>query len=99
MKHANVTIIPNNNVPDENASCHIALGKAYPTNLEGGSKMNEEELDRHGVNDSLSHRPPLQKRLGYMLRWDNQWGIEEILIGRRLLYFEEEIDGGLFLLF
>ncbi|NBJ69743.1 MULTISPECIES: aminopeptidase [Clostridia] len=44
-----------NTLFDENASCHIALGKAYPTNLEGGSNMNQEELDRHGVNDSLSH--------------------------------------------
>ncbi|WP_186575923.1 aminopeptidase [Aquibacillus kalidii] len=44
-----------NTLYDENASCHIALGKAYPTNLEGGSAMNEEELDKHGVNDSLTH--------------------------------------------
>ena len=44
-----------NTLFDENASCHIALGKAYPTNIEGGSSMNEEELDKHGVNDSLSH--------------------------------------------
>lgn len=44
-----------NTLYDENASCHIALGKAYPTNLEGGSDMNEEELDKHGVNDSLTH--------------------------------------------
>lgn len=44
-----------NTLYDENASCHIALGKAYPTNLEGGSDMNEEELDKHGVNDSLIH--------------------------------------------
>ncbi|WP_339226448.1 aminopeptidase [Oceanobacillus sp. FSL K6-2867] len=44
-----------NTLFDENASCHIALGKAYPTNLEGGSEMSEEELDRHGVNDSLIH--------------------------------------------
>ncbi|MGY0694996.1 aminopeptidase [Virgibacillus sp. FSP13] len=44
-----------NTLFDENASCHIALGKAYPTNLEGGAKMNAEELDKHGVNDSLSH--------------------------------------------
>ncbi|MDC3416831.1 aminopeptidase [Aquibacillus salsiterrae] len=44
-----------NTLFDENASCHIALGKAYPTNLEGGSDMNEEELDKNGVNDSLSH--------------------------------------------
>ncbi len=44
-----------NTLYDENASCHIALGKAYPTNLEGGSDMSEEELDEHGVNDSLTH--------------------------------------------
>ncbi len=44
-----------NTLFDENASCHIALGKAYPTNLEGGSDMNEEQLDQHGVNDSLTH--------------------------------------------
>ncbi|WP_407269178.1 aminopeptidase [Radiobacillus sp. PE A8.2] len=44
-----------NTLYDENASCHIALGKAYPTNLEGGSKMNDDELDQHGVNDSLTH--------------------------------------------
>src|SRR5699024_1050658 len=44
-----------NTLFDENASCHIALGKAYPTNLEGGSDMNEEDLDKHGVNDSLTH--------------------------------------------
>lgn len=44
-----------NTLYDENASCHIALGKAYPTNLEGGSKMTDEELDQHGVNDSLTH--------------------------------------------
>lgn len=44
-----------NTLFDENASCHIALGKAYPTNLEGGSDMDEEQLDKHGVNDSLTH--------------------------------------------
>lgn len=44
-----------NTLFDENASCHIALGKAYPTNLKGGSSMNEQELDQHGVNDSLTH--------------------------------------------
>lgn len=44
-----------NTLFDENASCHVALGKAYPTNIEGGSAMSEEELDKHGVNDSLTH--------------------------------------------
>ncbi|GAA0435884.1 aminopeptidase [Lentibacillus halophilus] len=44
-----------NTLFDENASCHIALGKAYPTNLEGGSSMGDDALDAHGVNDSLNH--------------------------------------------
>lgn len=44
-----------NTLFDENASCHIALGKAYPTNLKNGSSMNKEELDKHGANDSLTH--------------------------------------------
>lgn len=44
-----------NTLFDENASCHIALGKAYPTNLAGGSEMDEAQLDQHGVNDSLNH--------------------------------------------
>lgn len=44
-----------NTLFDENASCHIALGKAYPTNLESGADMDDDELDKHGVNDSLTH--------------------------------------------
>lgn len=44
-----------NTLFDENASCHLALGKAYPTNIKGGAKMTEEELDKHGINDSLTH--------------------------------------------
>lgn len=44
-----------NTLFDENASCHIALGKAYPTNIKDGSSMSKEELDQHGVNDSLTH--------------------------------------------
>lgn len=44
-----------NTLFDENASCHIALGKAYPINIEHGSTMSKEELDQHGVNDSLTH--------------------------------------------
>ncbi|WP_156290159.1 aminopeptidase [Oceanobacillus salinisoli] len=44
-----------NTLFDENASCHIALGKAYPTNVKDGSAMSDEELDQHGVNDSLIH--------------------------------------------
>lgn len=40
---------------DENASCHLAIGKAYPTCLDGGTEMTRAELDAHGANDSLVH--------------------------------------------
>lgn len=44
-----------NTLFDENASCHLAFGAAYPTCLKGGDKMTEEELDKHGINDSQIH--------------------------------------------
>ena len=44
-----------NTLFDENASCHLAIGEAYPTTLEGGAQMTREELDAHGVNDSINH--------------------------------------------
>ncbi|WP_054023556.1 aminopeptidase [Bacillus sp. FJAT-28004] len=40
---------------DENASCHFALGSAYPVNLEGGTKLSNEELLERGANVSLTH--------------------------------------------
>jgi len=44
-----------NTLYDENASCHLAIGKAYPKCLENGVNMTREELDAHGVNKSLVH--------------------------------------------
>ena len=44
-----------NTLFDENASCHLAIGKAYPTNLKNGVNMSKEELDAAGVNDSIVH--------------------------------------------
>ena len=44
-----------NTLFDENASCHIALGKAYPTTIKDGDKMNKSELKAHGANDSIDH--------------------------------------------
>lgn len=44
-----------NTLYDENAACHLALGKAYPENLRGGEKMSKEELAAHGANDSIQH--------------------------------------------
>ena len=40
---------------DENASCHLALGAAYPTCLENNDGMSQEELRNHGLNTSLAH--------------------------------------------
>lgn len=40
---------------DENASCHLALGDAYPTCVENGADMSEEELKKAGLNDSMVH--------------------------------------------
>lgn len=44
-----------NTLFDENASCHLALGKAYPTCMENGAQMTADELRRHGVNHSIVH--------------------------------------------
>lgn len=44
-----------NTLFDENASCHFALGAAYPKSIKGGDKMTDEELEKIGVNTSLSH--------------------------------------------
>jgi aminopeptidase len=40
---------------DENASSHLALGKAYPKNMEGGDDLSTEDLIKAGGNDSLIH--------------------------------------------
>jgi aminopeptidase len=40
---------------DENASSHLAIGAAYPTTLQGGTRMTQEELQQNGANSSLSH--------------------------------------------
>ena len=44
-----------NTLFDENASCHFAFGKAYPTCLKDGDNMSEQELIKNGANDSLTH--------------------------------------------
>ncbi len=40
---------------DENASCHFAIGQAYPTCVKGGDSMSKEELSKRGINDSDVH--------------------------------------------
>jgi aminopeptidase len=44
-----------NTLYDENASCHLALGRAYTICIEGGEKLSEEDFQAAGGNDSLTH--------------------------------------------
>lgn len=44
-----------NTLFDENASNHFALGSAYSFCLEGGKTMQREELEKHGLNQSITH--------------------------------------------
>jgi aminopeptidase len=52
---SNLNILFYNTLYDENASCHLAIGKAYPVCIKNGDKMSKEELEVAGVNDSLTH--------------------------------------------
>ncbi len=44
-----------NTLYDENASCHIAIGRAYRFTLTGGTELTDEEFATAGGNVSLNH--------------------------------------------
>ena len=44
-----------NTLFDENASSHLALGRAYAFTTKGGTEMSKQELAKIGYNDSLNH--------------------------------------------
>lgn len=44
-----------NTLFDENASCHMALGAAYPMNLKDSKNMSQEQLVEAGMNVSGQH--------------------------------------------
>jgi len=52
---SNSNILFFNTLFDENASCHLALGRAYPMNVQGGNDMTVEELAQAGSNQSMAH--------------------------------------------
>lgn len=52
---SNSNIIFYNTLFDENASCHLALGMAYPSCIENGVNLSKSELEKAGVNTSLIH--------------------------------------------
>jgi len=52
---SNSNILFFNTLFDENASCHLAIGKAYPVCIDNGENLSQIELEELGVNDSLVH--------------------------------------------
>lgn len=52
---SDMNILFYNTLFDENASCHLALGDAYPSCIEDGAQMSKEELSKHGLNQSPTH--------------------------------------------
>ncbi len=52
---SNSNILYFNTLFDENASCHLAIGKAYPVCIKDGENLAKKELEALGVNDSLVH--------------------------------------------
>ena len=44
-----------NTLFDENAACHLALGKGFPECVEGFGSLSEEKLRALGLNDSMIH--------------------------------------------
>ncbi|MGZ9850096.1 aminopeptidase [Macrococcus psychrotolerans] len=52
---SNSKILYYNTLFDENASCHLALGSAYPFCLEGGKELDDEGLEAAGLNNSITH--------------------------------------------
>jgi aminopeptidase len=44
-----------NTLYDENASCHIAIGRAYRFTLTGGEELTDEEFVKSGGNVSITH--------------------------------------------
>ena len=44
-----------NTLFDENASCHLALGKGFANCVRGYEDLSPEELAKLGLNDSMIH--------------------------------------------
>lgn len=52
---SNSNILFYNTLFDENASCHLAIGEAYPVCIKNGENMSKDELKSMGVNHSIEH--------------------------------------------
>ena len=52
---SNINMIFNSILIDENASCHLALGKGFPGCIPNGELMGDYELLKNGINQSKNH--------------------------------------------
>jgi len=67
---------------DENATCHIAFGEAYPEGLRGSEAMRADELAAHGVNDADTH-------VDFMIGTPTMKLIGQCADGRELMLMED----------
>ena len=52
---SNMNILFYNTLFDENAACHLALGRGFAECIKCGYEMTKEELYAHGINESATH--------------------------------------------
>ena len=52
---SDTNIVFYNTLYDENASCHFAIGSAYKTCIKDGDNIKDDDLDKYGINNSLTH--------------------------------------------
>ena len=52
---SNSGILFYNTLFDENAACHVALGRGFNETIRGYENMSNEEIKELGVNDSIIH--------------------------------------------
>ena len=51
----NTGILFYNTLFDENASCHVALGRGFDECINGFEKLSQDEIHALGINDSMIH--------------------------------------------
>lgn len=66
---------------DENASCHLAIGACYPTNVKGGSDLSRDDLYKLGGNDSMEH-------VDFMFGSKDMHIVGETYDGKQVVVFE-----------
>ena len=76
---SNTNLVYNNTLFDENASCHLALGRGFKLVLPNGNNMSDEELRKKGINLSLAHTD-------FMIGTSDLEIEAETNIGRKLIF-------------